>query len=56
MILRARANYQSVLEAGRSVEELDPANAAAREMGALWDFIERLVYGRRTGERTGSAP
>lgn len=52
LILRARANYQSVLEAGRSVEELDPANPAAREMAGLWGFIERLVYGKRAGERT----
>jgi chromosome partitioning protein len=50
-ILRARASYQSVLEAGRSVEELDPQAPAATEMSALWDFIERLVYGRRAGER-----
>jgi len=55
MILRARANYQSVLEAGRSVEELDPTNPAAREMGALWDFIERLVYGAANGARKGAA-
>ena len=55
MILRSRSNYQSVLEAGRSVEEQDPANPAAREMGALWDFIERLVYGRETGARAAGA-
>jgi chromosome partitioning protein len=52
LILRSRANYQSVLESGRSVEELDAANPAAREMAALWGFIERLVYGRPAGART----
>jgi chromosome partitioning protein len=52
LILRARANYQSVLESGRSVEEQDAANPAAREMSALWGFIERLVYGKPAGART----
>jgi chromosome partitioning protein len=52
LILRARANYQSVLETGRSVEEMDAANPAAREVAALWGFIERLVYGRAAGART----
>lgn len=54
MILRSRSNYQSVLEAGRSVEEQDPTNPAAREMGALWDFIDRLVYGRESGARAAA--
>lgn len=52
LIMRARANYQSVLETGRSVEELDAANPAAREMAGLWGFVERLVYGREAGART----
>jgi chromosome partitioning protein len=52
LILRARSNYQSVLETGRSVEEMDAANPAAREVAALWGFIERLVYGRAAGART----
>jgi chromosome partitioning protein len=52
LILRSRANYQSVLESGRSVEEQDAANPAAREMSALWGFIERLVYGKPAGART----
>ncbi len=53
VILRARSNYQSVVEAGRSVEELDPSNPGAREIGALWEFVERLVYGRHN-ERIAS--
>lgn len=38
-IVRARSMYQTALETGRSAEEMsDPA--AAREIAALWDFIE----------------
>jgi chromosome partitioning protein len=46
VVLRARAAYQTVLESGRSVEEVEPEGAAAQEIGGLWAFIERLVFGR----------
>lgn len=46
-ILRARAGYQSALETGRSVEELDPAGEAAHEVADLWTFVEGFVFGRR---------
>lgn len=39
VILRSRAIYQTALERGRSAEEM-PDRAAAREIGALWAFIE----------------
>jgi chromosome partitioning protein len=39
VILRARTVYQTALESGRSAEEMsDPV--AAKEVAALWDFIE----------------
>jgi chromosome partitioning protein len=46
VVLRARAAYQTVLESGRSVEEVEPEGAAAQEIGGLWSFVERLVFGR----------
>jgi len=46
IILRARASYQSALERGRSVEELDPPTEAAREIADLWTFVETFVFGR----------
>ncbi len=51
-ILRARAGYQSALETGRSVEELDPPAEAASEVSELWTFVEGFLYGRRAGEPT----
>jgi chromosome partitioning protein len=53
VILRARAGYQSALESGRSVEELDPPADAGAEVGELWRFVEGFVYGRRDAERVG---
>ncbi len=44
-ILRARAAYQSALETGCSVEELSGATPAAREVAALWSYVERLAFG-----------
>ena len=46
-IVRARAVYQTAMEMGRSVQETAPGSAAAREMGALWAFVENAVFGRR---------
>jgi chromosome partitioning protein len=51
--LRARASYQSALETGRSVEELDPPTEAGLEVADLWNFVEAFVYGRRSAERVG---
>lgn len=38
-IVRARSIYQTALETGRSAEEMGDA-AAAREIAALWDYVE----------------
>ena len=41
-IVRARAVYQTALETGRSAEEMtDPA--AAREIAALWDYVDQAL-------------
>jgi chromosome partitioning protein len=45
-LLRSRAIYQSALETGKSVEECYDVNAA-REIAALWAFIERFTFGKR---------
>jgi chromosome partitioning protein len=47
-LLRSRAIYQSALETGRSAEESYDVNAA-REIAALWAFIERFTFGKRDG-------
>ena len=47
-LLRSRAIYQSALETGRSAEECYDVNAA-REIAALWAFIERFTFGKREG-------
>jgi chromosome partitioning protein len=47
VILRSRSVYQTALERGRSAEEMSD-RAAAREMAALWDFIETRIAARRT--------
>lgn len=52
-ILRARLTYQSALEMGRSVEELDPPTEAAREMAELWIFVEGFLFGRQKAEQAG---
>jgi chromosome partitioning protein len=46
-ILRARAIYQTALESGRSAEETDD-RVAAREIAALWTFVERFAFPKRT--------
>jgi hypothetical protein len=45
-LLRSRAIYQSSLETGKSAEECYDVNAA-REIAALWTFIERFTFGKR---------
>ncbi len=47
-LLRSRAIYQSSLETGKSAEECYDVNAA-REVAALWAFIERFTFGKRDG-------
>lgn len=44
--LRSRAGYQSALDSGRSVEELEGQPEAAQEIAALWDFVSGFVFGR----------
>ena len=44
-LLRSRAIYQSALETGRSAKSYDVN--AAREIAALWAFIERFTFGKR---------
>jgi chromosome partitioning protein len=46
VILRSRSIYQTALERGRSAEE-GSDRAAAKEMAALWDFIEGELAARR---------
>jgi chromosome partitioning protein len=41
-IIRSRTVYQTALETGRSAEET-PDAAAAREIAALWDYIDRMA-------------
>jgi chromosome partitioning protein len=43
-VVRSRAIYQSALASGRSAEELTGDPAAAREIDALWRFIERFAF------------
>jgi chromosome partitioning protein len=45
-IIRSRAIYQSALETGKSAEECFDVNAA-HEMGELWTFVDRFVFGKR---------
>jgi chromosome partitioning protein len=43
VILRSRSIYQTALERGRSAEEMSD-RAAAREIAALWAFVEAQVF------------
>jgi chromosome partitioning protein len=47
VVLRARANYQTTLASGQSVEELAFGNPAADEIAQLWAYIERFAFGTR---------
>ena len=42
VIVRARAVYQTAVETGRSAEEMAD-RAAAREIAALWDYIDKAL-------------
>jgi chromosome partitioning protein len=46
-VIRARAAYQSVLETGRSAEELSGEPIAALEMKAFCDFVDRFAFPAR---------
>lgn len=50
-ILRSRTIYQVALERGRSAEEM-PDKAAAKEVAALWEFVE----GRLAASRVAATP
>lgn len=54
-VLRSRAAYQSALDTGRSVEEVEAQPEAAQEVAALWDFVAGMVFGR-TRERVAAGP
>ncbi len=45
VVVRARAAYQSVLESGRSAEELSAETVAAQEMRELCAFVDRFLFG-----------
>ena len=45
VVIRARAAYQTVMETGRSAEELTAETTAAQEMRELCAFIDRFVFG-----------
>ena len=42
VILRARSIYQTAVETGRSAEET-PDQAAAAEIAALWDYVDKAL-------------
>lgn len=48
-VIRSRAAYQTVVESGRSVEELPNEPVSALEMGRFCDFVERFAFAPRGG-------
>jgi chromosome partitioning protein len=48
-VIRARVAYQTVVEQGRSIEELTSDPTAALEMGRFCDFVDRFAFAPRTG-------
>jgi chromosome partitioning protein len=48
-VIRARQAYQTVVESGRSTEELAGDPVAALEMGRFCDFVDRFAFAPRTG-------
>ncbi len=54
-IIRSRLAYQTVLETGRSVEEVAGEPAAAREMGEFWTFLEAFALPARSAGGTAAA-
>ncbi len=47
VVIRSRGAYQTVLESGRSVEELRFEMVAAQEMKELCAYIDRFLFGDR---------
>lgn len=47
VVVRSRAAYQTVLEAGGSVEEQASDPTAAQEMAAFCAFVDRFAFGER---------
>jgi chromosome partitioning protein len=45
VVIRARAAYQTVLETGRSAEELEGETTAAHEMRDFCAFVDRFAFG-----------
>lgn len=54
-VLRSRAAYQSALDTGRSVEEVEAQPEAAQEIAALWDFVSGFVFGRNPERQVETA-
>lgn len=55
VVLRSRAIYQTALETGRSAEEMTD-RAAAREVAALWEFIQEAAAIRLPAPAAEPAP
>ncbi|MEJ0064251.1 MAG: AAA family ATPase [Caulobacteraceae bacterium] len=45
VVLRQRLAYQNSLATGQSVEETEPAGAAAGEIAALWRYVNEVAAG-----------
>lgn len=54
VIIRSRAAYQSVLESGRSAEELEGEPVAAHEMREFCAFVDRFAFGARASSPAGT--
>ena len=48
-IIRSRSAYQTVVESGRSAEELTGDTLSAQEMRAFCDFVHRFAFAPRKG-------
>jgi chromosome partitioning protein len=55
VVIRARQAYQTVLETGRSAEELAPETIAAQEMAAYCSFIDQFVFGGRSNSKLSAS-
>jgi chromosome partitioning protein len=56
VVIRSRAAYQSVLESGRSAEELPSEPTAAQEIKELCAYIDRFVFGDRPSAAQAAGP
>jgi chromosome partitioning protein len=48
-VIRSRAAYQTVVESGRSTEEITSDPTAALEMSRFCDFVDRFAFAPRAG-------